>query len=71
MTLVQATCPLLDLLFRTIIEKLLDEFPRPASLGILPIWLNFVYVVPEINYSPKLVELVNVSENHSVMVLKV
>ena len=44
---------------------------RPASLGFLPFWLNFVYVVPEITYSPKLVELVNVSENHGIIVLKV
>ena len=57
-------------------------WPRPVGLGILPFWLNFVYVIPKIKYSPKLVvpgikyspklvELVNVSENHSVMVLKV
>ena len=43
---------------------------RPAGLGILPFWLNFVYVVFEIKYSPKLVELVNFSGNYSVMVLK-
>ena len=80
MSLVQATCSLLDLEFRTITEKLHDEFqrvlgrpawPRPAGLGILPFWLIFIYVVPEFKYSPKLMELVNVSDNHSNMVLKV
>ena len=44
---------------------------RPAGLGILPFWLIFVYVVPEFNYSSKLVELVNVNKNYSIMVLKV
>ena len=44
---------------------------RPAALGILPFWLIFVYVVPEFKYSLKLVELANVSDNHSKMVLKV
>ena len=44
---------------------------RPAGLGIVPFWLIFVYVVPEFKYSPKLMELVNVSDNHSKMVLKV
>ena len=46
-------------------------WPRPADLGFLPFWLKFVYVVPEIKYSPKLVELVNVSENHKNVVPKV
>ena len=45
---------------------------RPAGgLGIFPIWLIFVDVVPEFKYSPKLMKLVNVSENHNKMVLKV
>jgi len=74
-SLVQATCSLLDLEFRTITEKLHDEFRRvvgrPAGLGILPFWLIFIYVVPEFKYLPKLVELVNVSDNHSNMVMKV
>ena len=36
-----------------------------------PFWLIFIDVVPEFKYSPKLMELVNVSENHNEMVLKV
>ena len=35
---------------------------RPAGLGFLPIWPNFVHVVPAFKYSPKLVELVNISK---------
>ena len=46
-------------------------WPRPAGLGISPFWLIFVDIVPEFKYSPKLMELVNVSENHNKMVLKV
>jgi hypothetical protein len=33
---------------------------RPAGLGFLPFWPNFVHVVPAFKYSPKLVELVNI-----------
>jgi hypothetical protein len=44
---------------------------RPAGLGISPFWLSFVDVVLEFKYSPKLMELVNVSENHNNMILKV
>ena len=44
---------------------------RPAGLGISPFRLIFVHVVPELKYSPKLMELVDVSENHNKMVLKV
>ena len=44
---------------------------RPAGLGISPFWLIFVDVVPEFKYSPKLMDLVNVSENHNKIVLKV
>ena len=36
---------------------------RPAGLGFLPFWLNFVCFVPEITSAPKLVELIIVSEN--------
>ena len=44
---------------------------KPAGLGFLPFWLNFVCFVPEIINAPKLMELINVSENHGIMVLKV
>ena len=44
---------------------------RPAGLGFLPFWLKFVHYVPEITGAPKLVELINVSGNHGIMVLKV
>ena len=43
---------------------------RPDGLGITPIWLNFANVDPGFKQSPKLVELVNVSKNHSNMVPK-
>ena len=46
-------------------------WPRLAGLGFFPFQLIFVYVVPEFKYSPKLVELINVIENHHNMVLKV
>ena len=35
---------------------------RPAGLGFTPFQLILVYVVPGFKYSPKLMELVNVSE---------
>jgi len=35
---------------------------RPAGLGFLPFWPNFVHVVPAFKYSPKLVELANICE---------
>ena len=38
------------------------QVDRPAGLGFLPFWPNFVHVVPAFKYSPKLVELVNISE---------
>ena len=42
------------------------ELPRwigwPAGLGFLPFWPNFIHVVPAFKYSPKLVELVNISK---------
>ena len=44
---------------------------RPASLGFLPFWLDFVCCVPEITSAPKLVELINVSENYGIVVLKI
>ena len=44
---------------------------RPAGLGFTPFWLIFVQVVPGFKYSPKLMELVNVSENYNNIVLKV
>jgi hypothetical protein len=44
---------------------------RPAGLGISPFWLIFVDVALEFKYSPKLMDLVNVSENHNKIVLKV
>ena len=44
---------------------------RPACLRFLPFRLEFVYYVPEIRSAPKLVELINVSENWCIMVLKV
>ena len=44
---------------------------RPAGLGLSPFWPKFGYLVPEFKYSPKLMELVNVSKNHSITVLKV
>ena len=63
---------MLDLVFRTITGELHDEVaPRPAGLGFLPFWLNFVCFVPEIINAPKLVELINVSENYGIMVLKI
>ena len=43
---------------------------RPAGLGITPFRLIFVHVVPGFKYSPKLMELVNVSENHKKIVPK-
>ena len=43
---------------------------QPAGLGFFPFRLDFVYVAPEFKYSPKLVKLVNVSENHNKIVLK-
>ena len=43
---------------------------RSAGLGITPIWLNFAHVDPRFKQSPKLVELVNISENYSNMVTK-
>ena len=64
----------LDLVLRTIGTELQDDIPwggRPAGLGILPVWLIFVYVVPEFKYSPNLVELVNVCEFSKITVLKV
>jgi hypothetical protein len=45
-------------------------WPRPTGLGFSPFWLNFVYVAPEFKYSPKLMELFNVSDNHKKIVLK-
>ena len=35
---------------------------RPAGLGFLPFLPTFVHVVPAFKYSPKLVELINISE---------
>ena len=71
----------LDLELRSVDMELHDEIPwglgRPASprlvgLGFALFWLNFfVYVAPEFKYSPELVELVNVSENCMITVLKV
>ena len=40
---------------------------RPAGLGFLPFWPNFVHVVPAFKYSPKLVELVNISDFGKIM----
>ena len=77
MIFVLDTYSLLDLMFRTISKELHDEVAqrlhrgRPAGLGFLPFWLNFVYMVPEIIYAPKLMELINVSENHGIMVLRI
>ena len=46
-------------------------WPRSAGPGFISVWLNFGYVVFEFKYSPKLMELVNVSENCRITVLKV
>ena len=35
---------------------------RPAGLGFLLFWPNFVHVVPAFKYSPKVVELDNICE---------
>ena len=35
---------------------------RTAGLGFLPFWPNFVHVVLVFKYSPKLMELVNISK---------
>ena len=43
---------------------------RPAGLGFFPFQLIFVDVNPEFKYSPKLMELLNVSENYDNIVLK-
>ena len=43
----------------------------PAGLGFLPFGLKFVHYVPEITSAPKLMELINVSENHGIMVLRI
>ena len=45
-------------------------WPRPAGLGFTPFWLIFVHVTPGFKYSPKLMELVNVSENYNYIVLE-
>ena len=45
-------------------------WPRPAGLGFLPFWPNFVHVVPAFKYSPKLVELVNINQIWFVLALK-
>ena len=45
-------------------------WPRPAGLGFLPFWPNFVHVVPAFKYSPKLVELIRVSGFSRIMVVK-
>jgi hypothetical protein len=39
-------------------------------LGFFPFWLNFVSVAPKFKYSPKLMELVNVSENNNKIIPK-
>jgi hypothetical protein len=36
-------------------------WPRPAGLGFLPFWPNFIHVIPAFKCSPKLVELVNIN----------
>jgi len=70
----------LDLMLRTMLAKLHDNYPqvigwlawpRPAGLGFLSFLLNFGYVVPAFKYSPKLVEFVNVSKICRITVLKV
>ena len=38
------------------------QVDRLAGLVFLPFWPNFTHVVPAFKYSPKLVELVNISE---------
>jgi len=43
---------------------------RLAGLGFIPFWLIFVHIAPGFKYSPKLMELVNVSENYNMIVLK-
>ena len=43
---------------------------RPAGLGFTPFRLIFVHVAPGFKYSPKLLELVNVSENYNYIVLE-
>ena len=35
---------------------------RPAGLGLIPFWPNFVHVVFAFKYSPKLMELINISD---------
>ena len=40
---------------------------RPAGLGFLPFWPNFIHVVPAFKYSPKLMELVNIREFGMIM----
>ena len=43
---------------------------RPAGLGFTPFQPIFVHVAPGFKYSPKLMELVNVSKNYNNIVLK-
>ena len=38
------------------------QVDRPAGLGFLPFLPNFVHVVPAFKYSPKLMELINISD---------
>ena len=38
------------------------QVDRPAGLGFVPFWPNFIHVVPAFKYSTKLVKLVNISE---------
>ena len=45
-------------------------WPRPAGLGFLLFWPNFVHVVPAFKYSPKLVELININQIWFVLALK-
>ena len=60
----------LKIMNHTTIKSNLIVVGRPAGLGFSPFWLNFIYVAPEFKYSPKLMELVNVSENHNKIVPK-
>ena len=64
----------LDLVLKTVnckVARRSSTGGRPAGLVFSPFLLIFGCFVPELKYSPKLMELVNVSKNYSITILKV
>ena len=47
--------------------RLNRQVDRPAGLDFVPFLPNFIHVVPAFKYSPKLMELINISEFGMIM----